>query len=131
MGSTIGNSDVLVLPAALRQLQEGGEAALVEELILIFQSDAAERLEILAHALDAADYLTVRREAHTVKGSALQVGANRVAEVCRQMETEARNPQPQDLASMHRALLQSFAEVCEAIAARQPDAADGSPQYGQ
>src|ERR1700691_831510 len=104
MGSSVGNSDVLVLPAALRQVQEGGEGGLVEELISIFQSDGAERLEILARALDAADYSTVKREAHTIKGSALQVGANRVAEVCRQMEAEARQPQPQALVQMHRAL---------------------------
>lgn len=127
----VGNSDVLVLPAALRQLQEGGETALVEELIQIFQSDAAERLEVLARALDAADYPIVRQEAHTIKGSALQVGANRVAEVCRQMELEAHKPQPQGLAPLHRTLLLNFQEVCGVIAARQPHALDGPTRYGE
>src|ERR1700683_3386434 len=112
MGTNISShfSDVWVLPAALRQLQEGGEGVLVEELIAIFETDAAERLDVLARALEAADYPTVRQEAHTIKGSALQVGANRVADVCRQMELEARKPQPADLVPLFRALLGSFEE---------------------
>ena len=84
--------DVWVLPAALRQLAESGEGELVDELIAIFQTDTAERLQLLACAIEAADYPTVRLEAHTIKGSALQVGANRMAELCRQVEMEARKP---------------------------------------
>ena len=130
MGSSIGNSEVLVLPAALRQLLDGGEAELVEELIVIFQEDAAERLALLAKALESADYSLVRQEAHTIKGSALQVGANRVAEASRLIEMEARKPEPQELASMYRALLSSFEEVRDVIAARSATP-DGSPYHGQ
>jgi two-component system, cell cycle response regulator DivK len=89
---------LLVLPAALRQLQECGETTLVEELIVIFESDTAERLEVLARAVETADYATARQEAHTIKGSALQVGAAPFAEACRQMEMEARKEAPSDLA---------------------------------
>jgi HPt (histidine-containing phosphotransfer) domain-containing protein len=130
MGSTTSNSDVLVLPAALRQLLEGGESGLVEELIAIFQEDAAERLALLAHALESADYSTVRQEAHTIKGSALQVGANRVAEASRQLEMEARKPQPEVLPALYRALLSNFDEVRGVIAARSA-APDGSLRHGQ
>jgi hypothetical protein len=56
----------------------------------------------------------------------LQVGANRVAEFCRQMEAEARKPQPQALIQMHRALLSSFEEVSGAIALRQMSISKGS-----
>jgi len=130
MASTLDNSEVLVLPAALRQLLDGGESSLVEELIVIFQEDAAERLGLLARAVDAADYLAMRREAHTIKGSALQIGANRVAEASRLMEVEAIKPEPENLVLLYRALVRSFEEVRGVIAARQA-AGDGSPLYGQ
>jgi HPt (histidine-containing phosphotransfer) domain-containing protein len=133
MGSNIGSefSDVWVLPAALRQLQECGETDLMEELIAIFQTDTTERLEVLAHAIETSDYPTVRQEAHTIKGSALQVGANRLAEHCRQMELEARKARPEDFIPLFQALLRSFDEVRGVIAARSGPAADGPPHYGQ
>jgi HPt (histidine-containing phosphotransfer) domain-containing protein len=124
-------SDAWVLPAALQQLEECGEAVLVQELIDIFQTDTAERLELLARAVATADYATARAEAHTIKGSALQVGAVRVADVCRQMELEARNAQPTGLAPMFHALLHSFDEVRGVFAARCLPTADGPPYHGQ
>ena len=124
-------SDAWILPAALRQLQECGEAVLVEELIAIFQTDTASRLELLERAVGTADYTVVRQEAHTIKGSALQVGAVQVAEICRQLELESRQPQPTDLTFLLRALLRSFDEVCNTIAVRRGSAADESPCHGQ
>jgi HPt (histidine-containing phosphotransfer) domain-containing protein len=126
-----GISDLLVLPAALRQLQECGETELVEELIVIFQSDTASRLEVLARAVETADNSTARQEAHTIKGSALQVGAARFAEACRQMEMEARKEAPSDLATLYRAMLRSFEEVRVAIAERRWLEPDGPSHNGQ
>jgi HPt (histidine-containing phosphotransfer) domain-containing protein len=126
-----GTSDLLVLPAALRQLQECGETTLVEELIVIFESDTASRLEVLARALATADNATARQEAHTIKGSALQVGAVPFAEACRQMEMEARKEAPSDLADLYRTMLQRFDEVRGAIAARRWIEADGPSHNGQ
>jgi len=119
-----------VLPATLRQLEECGETDLVAELIAIFQTDTASRLEILAQAVETADYTTARQEAHTIKGSALQVGADSLAELCRQMEVEARKPQPEGLIPLFREMLRSFDEICGLIAAgRGP--ANGSRHYGE
>jgi len=124
-------SDAWVLPPALLQLQECGEAELVEELMDIFQIDTAERLELLGRAVESGNYSTAGQEAHTIKGSALQVGAVRVADVCRQMELEARKPQPADLRPLFRALLTNFDEVRGVMAERRPAAPDGSLQHGQ
>jgi HPt (histidine-containing phosphotransfer) domain-containing protein len=124
-------SDLWVLPEALRQLQECGETTLVEELIEIFQSDTASRLELLARAVETADYVNARHEAHTIKGSALQVGAVRFAEASRQMEMEARKDAPSDLAPLLRAMRRSFDEVRGALAARHPFETDGPSPNGQ
>ena len=124
-------SDLWVLPEALRQLQECGETELVEELIVIFQSDTASRLEILARAVETSDHATARQEAHTIKGSALQVGAVRFAEACRQMEMEARKDVPSDLDVLYRVMLRSFDEVRGVIAAGRALETDGPSHNGQ
>ena len=133
MESNIGSEfhDAWVLPAALRQLQECGETTLVEELIAIFQTDTAVRLESLARAVAADDYTTARQEAHTIKGSALQVGAVRFADVCRQMEMEARKPDPADLAPLLHTAVRNFNEVRGVFAARCGPGTNGSPHNGQ
>jgi HPt (histidine-containing phosphotransfer) domain-containing protein len=110
---------VWAVPATLRQLAECGDAELVEELIGMFQTDTSSRLEVLRHAVAGRDYAVIGAEAHTIKGSALQVGANRLAEFCRQMEQGVRQTPPLDLAGSFQRILQSFNEVCRVIAERQ------------
>lgn len=122
---------VWVLPAALQQLHECGEDELVEELIEMFQTDTASRLEKLRRAVEATDCLIAGSEAHTIKGSALQVGALKVADVCLQMETVARQGQPASLPVLMRALCGSFEEVCRVLSARRPLPLDGSSCHGQ
>jgi len=117
-GTNAGNEfpAIWVVPAALRQLAESGDAELVEELIAIFQSDTAERLEVMRRAVEGKDYVVVGAEAHTIKGSAVQIGANRLADFCRQMEWEVRKNPPVDLATPFARLLASFEEVRGVIA---------------
>jgi two-component system sensor histidine kinase/response regulator len=119
--SNIGRDFPVVweLPTTLRQLAECGDAELVEELIAMFQTDTSARLEVLRHAVAAQDYTVVSAEAHTIKGSAMQVGANRLADCCRQMEQAVRQTPPEDPAGAFHKILQSFDEVCRLIAERQ------------
>ena len=112
-------SDVWVIPAALRQLAECGDTELLVELVDIFQSDTIVRLEKLQRLLAAGDFPGTRTEAHTIKGSALQIGANRMARFCQQMEIESQKAQAGELARLFQAVRESFAEVCTAIAERR------------
>jgi HPt (histidine-containing phosphotransfer) domain-containing protein len=112
---------VWVVPTALRQLVECGDGEWVEELIVEFQTDTASRLDLLSQAVANADYGAVRRIAHSIKGSAAQIGANRMADVCRQMELESAKVQPVDVAGLFRTLIQGFEQVRGAIASRDSD----------
>ena len=112
---------VWVVPTALRQLVECGDGEWVEELIAEFQTDTASRLDLLSQAVANADCEAVRRIAHSIKGSAAQIGANRLADVCRQMELEGAKVQPVDLVRLFRTLMQSFEQVRAAIAVRDSD----------
>lgn len=56
------------------------------ELIDLFVADTADRLQDLRAAADRRDYASLRETAHTLKGSAGQMGAEQIAELCRDIE---------------------------------------------
>ena len=58
----------------------------IVDLIHIFSTDIDARIERMREALAAANFPRIRAEAHTIKGSAGQVGADAVAEACEEIE---------------------------------------------
>jgi HPt (histidine-containing phosphotransfer) domain-containing protein len=117
-----------MFPESLRLLAECGESGLVDEIIVIFQSDTASRLEVLGRAVAAVDLAVVRAEAHTIKGSAMQVGAGRMAELCKQMELEARKTPPLELFSLFSRLRISFDEACLVMTADRSSRTNPGPR---
>lgn len=77
------------LPDALQELALGGEWDIVAEVLTLFQSDTQSRLGILREAVQSGDRRRVRSQAHSLKGSAVQVGAGWLADSCREMEQTA------------------------------------------
>jgi|SRR5579883_1334360 len=80
------------LPETLQQLAVCGEREIVTEVLTLFQSDTESRLRELRSALESGDRKKARLQAHSVKGSAVQVGATFLAEACREMEMTAETP---------------------------------------
>ena len=74
------------LPETLREFEEAGDDSLVLELIDSFQTDTASRLERLHNAVAQFDAATVKAEAHSVRGSARQMGAEELADLCQAVE---------------------------------------------
>jgi HPt (histidine-containing phosphotransfer) domain-containing protein len=104
------------LPEELRQLAESDED-LVNEVLSVFQSDTSDRIGKLRAALVQDDRQQVRHQAHAVKGSAGQVGAPGVSELCRQLELLALTAEPPVLHDLVARLEVSFADVCRAMSA--------------
>jgi HPt (histidine-containing phosphotransfer) domain-containing protein len=77
------------LPDTLLELVEGGDGILVLDLIQTFQTDTASRLGRLREAVTRLDAASVKAEAHSVRGSAGQMGAEELAAVCEAVETGA------------------------------------------
>ncbi|QIN81619.1 PAS domain S-box protein [Rubrobacter tropicus] len=65
--------------AGLRELQGEGEPDILEELAGIFLEDAPGRVEEIRSCLESGDATGVERAAHTLKGSAGNMGATRVS----------------------------------------------------
>ncbi|ROQ19949.1 MULTISPECIES: Hpt domain-containing protein [Marinimicrobium] len=59
-------------------------------LINTFLTDSEERIRQLQRALAAQDSDTVWRQAHSFKGSCNNLGAERLADLCQEMESRGR-----------------------------------------
>ncbi len=73
----------------LAQLREECGAELVSGFIEIFIRDTAERLARLHGLASLQDSTAVEREAHGLKGSCANLGVERMAALCHQLEAEA------------------------------------------
>ena len=96
---------------------EAGDAEIVQEVLTVFQTDTATRLESLQAAAAASDMPRVKSQAHSIKGSAGQVGAIGMAALCQRIEQQAG--QGAQVAPLVGELTEAFARVCQAIAAEQ------------
>jgi two-component system sensor histidine kinase/response regulator len=75
---------------AIRQLPGPNSAALLNKVITAYLLDSPARLTRLRAAADASDAKALHREAHTLKSSSANVGAERLAALCAELEALAR-----------------------------------------
>jgi HPt (histidine-containing phosphotransfer) domain-containing protein len=84
-------------PATLEQLRElidGDDTSFLNDLFESYLSTAKDSIDSLR---GDSDQEVLRRAAHTLKGSSLNIGASRVADLCRQLENALRSQAPSDL----------------------------------
>jgi len=103
------------LPETLQELARDGEAEVVQEILTSFQSDTSSRLLRLHHALENSDRAAIRLEAHAIRGSAVQVGADAVAAVCQVLESASAQQSAVDIATLLMRVRTCFDEVCRAM----------------
>jgi HPt (histidine-containing phosphotransfer) domain-containing protein len=63
-----------------------GDDSLIDDLIDAFSTDSDARIGQMREALAAPAFQRIGFEAHTIKGSARQVGADALAEACQELE---------------------------------------------
>ena len=105
-------SSVWALPETLQHLALTGDADLVAEIIAMFKTDTAHRMQVLREALSQFDGVRVKEQAHAIKGSAVQVGANSLAALCQRIELEARTQPCHELEGLVRQAEEDFAHLC-------------------
>jgi HPt (histidine-containing phosphotransfer) domain-containing protein len=103
------------LPDSLRELTEGGTEDLLKELLAVFRADSTERFSLLRQALEAGERQEIRTQAHALKGSAAQVGADAMAKSCHDIEIFAPSGTPAKLSALLERAKSQFEEVCDAI----------------
>jgi HPt (histidine-containing phosphotransfer) domain-containing protein len=87
----IGQQKPAVDAAAIERLREigDGDVSFLKEVFSAFESDTTQRLVALRTTLTAGDFTGLKRAAHTIKGSALNVGASVLAASSLQLEQMA------------------------------------------
>jgi HPt (histidine-containing phosphotransfer) domain-containing protein len=100
--------------SVLSELQTLG-ADVVAEIFELFLTDVPNRLQKLRQAIDAGSRDAILREAHGLKGSALGIGAARLAGLCLAIEHDAREGHLDQAAARSSGLDAAFAEVRHAM----------------
>jgi HPt (histidine-containing phosphotransfer) domain-containing protein len=88
---------------------------LVAEIFDLFIADVPNRLVNLQRAIDDRALDVVLREAHGLKGSALGIGAARLANLCATIEHEARDGSVDRITARSLELEPEFAHVRTAL----------------
>jgi HPt (histidine-containing phosphotransfer) domain-containing protein len=97
--------------AALRDLQGEGQPDILAEVIAVYLHDTPSRLAALHEAVTRADAGALRGAAHSLKGSSSQIGAVQMAQLCADLEEQARAADLADAAQTLRRLDAAFGRV--------------------
>jgi HPt (histidine-containing phosphotransfer) domain-containing protein len=100
--------------SVLSELQTLGRDV-VAEIFDLFLADVPSRLVKLQRAIDDRSLELVLREAHGLKGSALGIGASRLASLCAAIEHDARAGHLDRVTARSSELEPEFAEIRTAL----------------
>jgi histidine phosphotransfer protein HptB len=81
------------------------------ELIDRYFSDSKARFTTLEQATSSLDFKVIQYEAHGIKGSSRNMGANRLASILERVEQLGATQQPQDLSVLFAQAKIEFARV--------------------
>jgi HPt (histidine-containing phosphotransfer) domain-containing protein len=89
-----GENELALNQAALDQLREldpDGSAGLFVQIVDTYIADSANLLQQIRSALAEKDLVGLTRSAHTLKSTSASVGATRVSEIAKALETAGKN----------------------------------------
>jgi HPt (histidine-containing phosphotransfer) domain-containing protein len=96
---------------SLRQLTSPGEPDVLEEVLKIFLQEAPLRIDRLRTFLADGNIQEVQRAAHSLKGSAGNIGARQLHDLCRQVDEKGRAGELSGLAPLVDTLAVEFGKV--------------------
>ena len=96
---------------ALRQLTPPGEPDVLAEVLRLFLQEAPPRIERLRNAWASGNIEELHRAAHSLKGSAGNIGARRMFEVCRRLDEQGRSGDRSGVAELVDELSAEFDKV--------------------
>jgi HPt (histidine-containing phosphotransfer) domain-containing protein len=95
----------------LRHLTPAGEPDVLAEVLEMFLQEVPARIDRLRIAWGAGNIQEVHRVAHSLKGSAGNIGAQRLLAVCRQLDNRDAPADPAATAALVGALDVEFGKV--------------------
>ncbi len=116
----------LIDPLALdriRSLDEGGASALLRKIIGIFLDNSPQLLDAIKTASATNDAQALRAAAHSLKSNAANLGALRLAEICKELEHMGRNNTLTAAAPLINDMEQELYLACTALKNELPEVA--------
>ncbi len=88
---------------------------LAGRVIDVYMESSAELIETISDALSRGDREKIRTSAHALKSSSGNVGADRLVEICREMEIAARDDELHDMPERLTAVQHEYTQVLNAL----------------
>ncbi len=101
----------------IRALSASKGDALLERVLHAFIDDTPAHFKALQQAIAAADTSHIRKAAHSLKSSSANVGAETLAQLCKDMEQLGRNDITEGSAGLLAAMEREFQAVRHALSA--------------
>ena len=98
--------------AGLRELREEGEPDPAVELIDLFLRDTPPRIQDMQTAIARSDARTLKEAAHGLKGSASNLGAQRLSNLCLALEKLAGDGKLAEAADLFNQVTEEYGRVC-------------------
>jgi HPt (histidine-containing phosphotransfer) domain-containing protein len=96
---------------SLRQLTPPGEPDVLNEVLTMFLAEFPRRMDKLRNGFSSGDIQEVQRSAHSLKGSAGNIGAHGLSAICRQLDELSKAGERDRLAPLIDALGLEFGKV--------------------
>jgi len=96
---------------SLRQLTPPGQPDVLKEVLQLFLEDVPGRIERLRSAWQAGNAVEVERSAHSLKGSAGNIGASDLLAVCRLLDDHGKSGDLSHLPGLVASLDAEYARV--------------------
>ncbi|MFO1423364.1 MAG: response regulator [Candidatus Competibacteraceae bacterium] len=113
-GSTDSPLDERVL-AQIRELRQPGQPSVLSKIVGLYLDSAPALLQRLRDAVAAGDSEALRQAAHSLKSSSANLGATRLAALCKELEQRGRDRRLEDAATLVWELDRRYARVREAL----------------
>lgn len=101
----------------IRALSRTDGDALLERVILAFTSETPRQLSAMRAAIAGADAQALRKVAHSLKSGSANVGADGLAQLCKEMEKLGRAGSTEGAAPLLQQMQQAFLAVRESLSA--------------
>ena len=100
---------------AIRELQRPGQPQLVARIVGAYHEESPRLLSELKRAAQAQDGDALARAAHSLRSSSANLGASRLAVLCKQLESSAREERLAGAEGVLEALENEYRKVSAAL----------------
>ena len=99
----------------IRALQREGAPDILEKIIGLYLDNSNNIIDDIQQAVEKRDAKKIRSTTHNLKSSSANLGADKLAELCKEMESLGKNNQLEEIDQMHDQLKQQYEFACKAL----------------